>query len=201
MTYQELLARLKLANTNVSNAYPYGSRVYGTHNQQSDYDFILVLKNKKATEYSDNQVNVFYYTEDEFRTRLVDHEISALECIFLPEHLKLKEEVTFPHRLDLSQLYTSLSAKSGNSWEKCRKKLTIPESLDLQVGRKSLFHAFRILTFGKQIALNGQITNYQEANPILQEVMAHYYAWEQVFESFESRYHALCAEFQQLTQH
>jgi len=197
MEYQEILNRANQSDFNVLCVYPYGSRVYGNFNKTSDYDFIIIVKSKNTEQFSDNLININYYTPSEHQQRLDAHEISALECYFLPEELRLKEISKFRFVLDTVKLRHSLSAKSSNSWVKCKKKLTIPVDFDLNIGRKSMFHSFRIIEFGIQIATHGEIVNYASCNDLYKEIMG-YYEWTDLFDVFKLRYNALLTEFRKL---
>lgn len=173
--------------------YPYGSRVYGNFNINSDCDYIVIVKNKTNEQFSDNLININYYTNEEHQNRLDNHEISALECFFLEKNL-VYETCKFSFKLDLSKLRNSLSANSSNSWVKCKKKLTVEQDYDLSIGRKSMFHAFRIINFGIQIATTGRIINYSSCNTLYYEIFAHN-EWQDLFDTFKERYNKICTEF------
>lgn len=187
----------KLEIDNVIAIYPYGSRVYGTARKHSDYDYIVIVKNKTNEQYSDSLININFFTAEEHQTRLNEHEISALECYFLPDQFKIKEDKTFKFILDLTKLRHSLSAKSSNSWVKCKKKLTVEQDYDLDLGRKSLFHSMRIIDFGKQIAEHGKIIDYGSCNDLFNEIMNHY-TWTELFDEYKKKYNTLCTEFRVL---
>lgn len=194
MQLSEIISRAKLDDRNIINAYAYGSRVYGNFRKDSDYDFIFVVKKREVEQFSDNLININFFEEEGHKHRLFEHEISALECQFLdPLHI-LVERKKFTFKKDLNKLRHTLSAKSSNSWVKAKKKLTVPGSYDLDLGRKSLFHAFRIIEYGKQIATNDKITSYDSCNNLFKEIMQ-YYEWEELFEIYKQRYNQLCTEF------
>lgn len=196
MTTSEIIKRANLDDANVVCIYPYGSRVYGNFHKNSDYDFICIIKFKKTEQFSDNLINISFYTVAEHQQRLDDHEISALECQFLKDN-PFKANHKFRFDLDTVKLRHSLSAKSSNSWVKCKKKLTIPQDFDLNIGRKSMFHSFRIIEFGIQIATHGKIVNYASCNDLYKEIMG-YYEWSDLFNTFKLRYNALLTEFRKL---
>lgn len=52
----EILDRIKISLDNIIAIYPYGSRVYGNITKKSDYDFIIILKNKTQEQFSDNLI-------------------------------------------------------------------------------------------------------------------------------------------------
>lgn len=187
----------KLEIDNVIAIYPYGSRVYLNARKNSDYDYIVIVKNKTNEQYSDRLININFFTAEEHQTRLDEHEISALECYFLPDDLQIKHSGIFGFKLDLSKLRHSLSAKSSNSWVKAKKKLTVEKDYDLDLGRKSLFHSMRIIDYGIQIANNGKIVDYGSCNDLFNEIM-NTYTWGQMFENYKQKYNALCSEFRTL---
>jgi len=197
LTLEEIYKRAYLNPDNVVCVYPYGSRVYGTYRPNSDHDFIIVVKKKIKEQFSDNLININFYTVEEHRQRIEDHEISALECQFLKSGI-LKETMKFPFKLDIAKLRHSLSAKSSNSWVKCKKKLTVEADLDMAVGRKSMFHAFRIIDFGIQIVKTGKIENYDSCNSFFYEIF-NYYDWLSLFEEFKPRYNQIMSDFRAIT--
>src|SRR5262245_52840301 len=93
---------------------PYGSRVYGTHKEDSDYDYIAIIPAKRftdtGTEYFRNNTNVHIYNRYDFQKQLDGHKIHALEAYFLPDGLVSKE---FKFELDLVRLRHSLSQKAS----------------------------------------------------------------------------------------
>jgi len=195
MTYKDLLTRIKMDDKDILNVYQYGSRVYGTDRQGSDWDFVIIVSRKERDEYSDNLVNVFFYTPLEFDKKLKDHEITAIECFFLPEHLIWKEKLKFSFEVKKSSLRSSLSAKADNSFVKAHKKLSIEKDYDLVVGKKSLFHSFRIITYGIQLAEAGKITNYQACNELFYEITHNYNTWSELFKAYKNKYNNLKSEF------
>jgi len=203
MTYEEILKRTGLNDSEVVNCYQYGSRVYGSFRKDSDYDFIVIVKNKVSDQFSDNLINVNFFTPEDHQHRLDEHEISALECFFLAPEYIWKNARNYAFRLDLSKLRHSLCAKSSNSFVKAKKKITVEvekrvEENPEDVGKKSLFHSFRIIEFGKQIAQTGKITDYGCSNGLFKEIMYSYFDWNVLFEEYKKKYNNLLTEFRLL---
>lgn len=198
LNYNDILKRAKLDDSNVINAYCYGSRVYGTSTNSSDYDFIFVVKKRENEQFSDQLININFFTDESHQQRINEHEISALECQFLSSEFILKETKKYSFTLDLAKLRHSLSKKSSNSWVKCKKKLTVEKDYDLNVGRKSMFHAFRIINYGIQIATFGKILKYGDANFIYENIIQHY-DWKDMFETFKKQYNEWCSMFKKVT--
>lgn len=188
-----------LVNTddNVLALYMYGSRVYQTHKDNSDFDFIMVVNNKDdnhAEKLISQQADVTVYNRHEFEQQIKEHEISVLECLFLDEKYKLKEDIKWDFTLELPQLRKSFSAKSSNSWVKAKKKLTVEADYNLYIGQKSAWHAIRILQFGQQVATQGKITNYAESNLLLPEILK-CEDWTTLDNSFRNIYNGESSKF------
>ena len=198
LSYKEILERAELDDSNVINAYCYGSRVYGTATKFSDYDYIFVVKKRDNEQFSDRLININFFTDESHQQRLDEHEISALECQFLSPEFILKETKKYKFNLDVAKLRHSLSRKSSNSWVKCKKKLTVEKDYDLNLGRKSMFHSFRIMNYGIQIATLGKIVKYNDANNIYHSIMEHY-NWDVLFETFKKDYNEWCSKFKSVT--
>lgn len=202
----EILNKTKLEVSDLIAVYPYGSRVYGTVRKNSDYDFIVITSKKTNEQYSDTLININFFTPEEHQARLDEHEISALECYFLPQDqvlfdsthpLNKKNRVHFTFNLDVTKLRHSLAAKASNSWVKAKKKLTIEQDYDLNLGRKSLFHSIRIIDYGIQIATYKTIVDYGSCNAIFEEIM-NCYSWSEMFDQYKELYNKLCSEFRVL---
>ena len=205
MNYDEIVKRIGIQEDTILGVYMYGSRVYDNFRKNSDHDFIVILANGFKTEeqYSDNLINVNFYTQNEHRDRVVSCEPSALEVAFLPKEFILhdwqagmhsNETANMKNKYKLDSLRRSFSEKSSNSWVKAKKKLTVPESYNDLVGKKSLWHAIRIIDFGIQIATHGKIVDYGSCNYFYDEVM-YCNDWSELFEKYKKQYNEICTQF------
>lgn len=177
---------------------PYGSRVYGTHNDKSDHDFIaLVPPNRMVdtgTEYHWNSLNVHIYNRFAFQKQLDKHKVHTLEAYYLADSCVPKE---FKFELSLPLLRESIAEKASHSFVKAKKK--IEKEHDFYVGWKSLFHSLRILNFGIQIASKGKIYDYSAANKYWFEIRdAQQYNWEYFKTKYQPIYNELATEFRKL---
>jgi len=190
-----LTTALQKFNLNRCVSFPYGSRVYGTASDKSDYDF-LVLTDAYPTgsELHDNIVTLQTVTEVDFRSQLADHKIRPLEAYYLPDgHCK----ALFPFTLNKSKLRSELSQKASHSFVKAKKKLEVEK--DYYVGWKSLFHSIRILMFGIQIGQTGTIHDFGEANHHWFDILnAQQYNWTYFKEKYQPIYNALATEFRKV---
>lgn len=147
--------------------FNYGSRVYGTNNDSSDYDYIIVTDDPECADFRIGDDDYHFYTENQFISKIANCEISVLECLYLPE--EFREGKMYSANINLSTLRHSISKKSSNSWVKAKKKIEVHN--EIYLGKKSLWHSLRILMFGIQLAKHNKITDYSEANGLYTEIM------------------------------
>lgn len=175
---------------------PYGSRVYGTHSDKSDYDFMAIVSRcaSTGTEFRHDNVNIHIYTMDDWREQLKAHKIHTLEGYFHPDKQVRKR---YDFKLDLSALRNELSAKSSHSFVKAKKK--IDKEKDYYVGWKSLFHSLRILNFGTQLAKFGEIKDFGAANHHWFDILgSQQYGWDYFKEKYQPIYNDLATEFRKV---
>ena len=148
--YNTIIKELNLEDEKIINCYHYGSYVYNTHTEKSDFDFIIIYKNdnneilelnkRNNVNYEninannqsdgiwskDEQIQATIYSHSKFIEMIKEHKIEALESIFLNNKYKLKETIDYKKyfELDLDKLRRSISAVCSNSYVKCMKKMT-----------------------------------------------------------------------------
>lgn len=178
----------------ILNLYVYGSRVYGTFDYQSDYDFIMIADSDvNDREIRNGDLNIHIYNPDHFQDLIHAHKIFALECLFLPADKKFVDKHKFSFKLNKPILREEISSKSSNSWVKCKKKLEVEN--EAYIGKKSLFHSMRIVIFGIQLAKNGCISNYSEANHLWEQIKTFPDDWNALKTEFQPLYNSLLTEF------
>lgn len=184
-------------------AYLYGSRVYGTHRPDSDWDYIVVREDAGQGEMSVGNTDYKCMSPNKFQELLYEHNISALECYFLPEeHVITAPPFPWHFELDKSKLRHSLSEKSSHSWVKAKKKFASPydwaENERLR-GKKSLYHSMRIIHYGIQIAATGRIQNYHVLHDQFLEIMTDPSVdWETYQERWKPMYNSMMRTFRRL---
>lgn len=187
---QNLLDQLQLKYPQC-NIYLYGSHVYNTNSEKSDYDFIIVGNTTSEESIKTEFGDLHFYSKPDFMNLLYRQEISALECYFLPEEFK-RERFPLEWTLDLGKLRDSCSQKSSNSWVKAKKKLLVEN--EPYLAQKSLFHSLRIIQFAIQIAATGKLSNF-DTRILWNEVVSLPLDWEHWVSHFKSRYNSLKSEF------
>lgn len=179
----------------VFNVYIFGSRVYGTSSNDSDWDIIMVANNSvESTEIRRGLYNIHVYTPDKFKADLDWHRINNLECIYAPDWAKLKETIKYDNfKIEPIKLRHAISHISSNSWVKCKKKLNVAG--DYYTGIKSLFHSIRIPMFGAQIMQHGKITDFSCANFIWNKLKKDRWNWERIEDEFKLLHNSVLTEF------
>ena len=95
---EKVCDELSIDFSKVVNIYPYGSKIYGTANEESDDDFVIVCKGSflpsgafkdNAKSSKDWKIQGVCYSRAGFIDAINNYQINALECIFLPENLVL----------------------------------------------------------------------------------------------------------------
>lgn len=165
----------------------YGSQLYGTTTSQSDIDCAVI------GEYDYNGTVDSYYSPSTFKDMLHKHEPTAMEGYSLQFVDVSNTFHNFDSRIiidiDLGQLRAMYSGFSSNSFSKAKKKLKVEKDYDRYASMKSLFHCIRIPIFGTQIAKNGFISNFREANDIFHEIVNDYNKTDgEVLELIGSKY-------------
>lgn len=201
--YDLILKDFGLEDKDVLLVFPYGSRVYGTHSEKSDHDFIIVVNDdshdRDSLESSYHNFNATIYSKNSFREKLIEHKISALECYFLPKEKLLKSGFCYPFRVYPKMLRESISEKASHSWVKAKKKFEVVQDRNVYTAKKSLFHSLRIIDFGIQIAKEGRIVNYGSSNDIWEDVITNPSEdWEDYKKQYQELYNSRMTEFRKL---
>lgn len=194
-----LLTKQGIEHSNIVNIYLFGSQVYNTFNKFSDYDFVVILNNnfEEGLEIKENLLNIHLYSFEYAQSELLKHNVKFLELYFLPDDFKIENKKFF-FELNLSLLRKNISSTSNNSWVKCKKKLTVEEN-QYYIGIKSLFHSFRILDLGIQIAKNKTI-DFSSKNYIWFSLLHHKnkLLWEDIYNEYKQDYNLLASEFKKI---
>jgi predicted nucleotidyltransferase len=191
---EDILKAAKMHKSRAFNIYLFGSRVYGTNSEDSDWDIIIVGNNSvESIEIKHELYNIHVYTPKKFKEDLDWHTPKNLECIFAPDWAKLKEDIKFELKIDHSKLRHATSHVSSNSWIKAKKKLLVAD--EYKIGVKSLFHAIRIPMFSEQIATFGRIADFQCSNWIWSRIIEKEWVWEDLHKEFRELHKSVLIDF------
>lgn len=158
----------------VVHVFAYGSRVYGTAAETSDYDYYVVVDNRLDEAFTDqlfltngsDELNLNVINLRQFNILQNEHAVGLLECL---QTADLVSGQQVPFKIDLPSLRRAFSEKASNSWVKSKKKIA---QNDVRIGQKSLFHSLRILMFGIQLAKFGKISDFSQANSLFADIMS-----------------------------
>jgi len=197
-----ICSELEINPDEVYNIYRYGSLVYGTDTTHSDEDFIIVRKQYEfkidSVRNDSDAINATMYSLPGFKDRLYYQEIHALECLWLPDNMKIER---FPmvksYQVKKTELRKSISAKASNSWVGAKKKFEVHG--DIYRGQKSVFHSLRIFNFGIQTAKYGKIVDYQKGMKELLKDIKQYDEWDDIKKNYQLVFNSLHSEFKKLT--
>lgn len=195
-TLEEILKHSEIHPSRVKGCYIFGSRVYGTASDESDWDVILIANSANTeVELKSEKYNIHIIVPDVFKKLVKDNHVKAIECLFAPEWAKIVE---FPceFHLKIKSLRHNFSHTVSNSWVKCKKKL---EQGDYYIGIKSLFHSLRIIDFGTQFVKTGEI-NFKSSNWIWEEIQKREWTWEELKDRFQPLRNSMMTEFRRVTE-
>lgn len=147
----------------IDSIFLFGSRVYGCADYGSDYDFLVVSEHvRNGQEIRRGDLNVHLRSRAGFADTVEAHKVVPLECLFGPPSAKLLDQHQWPFRLDIARLRAEFAEKAQEDADRAMADVGSPRS------RRRLYHATRIMLFGRQIIDTGRISDYSAANWLLQ---------------------------------
>ncbi len=173
---EQILEELKI-NEEVLNIYQYGSQVYGTTNENSDQDFIIVTKGsflksgafkQNAISNSDRTIQGVLYSRSGFQDAINNYDISALECLSLDSDKVVRSKWLFKiQKWDPKEMSKNIISKASGSFHLADLQAKDGEKA---MAKKGVFHALRILHFGLQLKDHQRVVNFKECNWIWEAI-------------------------------
>jgi len=150
---------VRIQEKDILGIYVYGSRLWGTDNENSDLDYAIILDNKSS-------VWNWYYEDQYFQKESEDIDLHIMSVdyyenlvrncdefglsIYFQKYPLIKYNSDIEVKdLSLQNLRKQFSSKANNSYVKAKKKL---QDGEVKIAYKSLYHSIRILDFGRKIA-------------------------------------------------
>jgi predicted nucleotidyltransferase len=136
LTKKEILKTLGIKEEETLSIFLFGSRVYHCEHENSDFDFVIILKDDSNVNYlklKSEKLNIDaqIYKESEYSKKLNSFEIDALECFSLSKNKETKKfeifnisTLKFPN-FQKNSLRKSIDERSRISWVKSKKKLEL----------------------------------------------------------------------------
>ncbi|CAF3420839.1 unnamed protein product [Rotaria sp. Silwood1] len=199
---QLILNHLKLSEDCVANIYHHGSWVYGTNKPNSDRDIFIIARSfsqnplqfwKDFDYFHEHEVykllnkyDICIYSVENFELLLENNYLMAVQCIFLPNEYKIKDDIDF-RQIYLDKYYDTLKLKRAAFYEMYRDmKLYSPnanldDSLHNSMSSercqsrrnhifKNLFHGIRYLDFVDQLIQTKSIYDYKRVTHIFHQM-------------------------------
>jgi hypothetical protein len=169
MTPEEICQALHIDHSKILNIYPYGSKIYGTATEDSDDDFVIVYKSSllpsgafkdNAISSEDRKVQGTCFSRSGFIDAINNYQITALECIYLPEDKIVQKKMNFKmSKFDKKEFTNHIIKTASASWY---NGMVAWKKKNVEQSQKNMYHAIRILRFGLYIKERGFI-NYNKA--------------------------------------
>ena len=171
MTAEKICEELNIDYSKILNIYPYGSRVYLCDDEFSDSDYIIVYKASilPSGAFRDNAISsvdfstqAVCFSRGGFIDAINNYDMSALECIFLPEDKIIQKKMNFGiTKYNQKDLAKKVITKASSSWH---FSILAYNDENIESSQKNIYHALRILNFGIQIKENKKIIDYSSMN-------------------------------------
>lgn len=185
----------------ILNVYLYGSRIYGTDNEKSDYDYVVVIKDDyyDVEQIKSNNNDYNFYTKTQWDAMCKNNDVVFCECYFLQN--KIKETYKPAFKLDPEKIRSNFSKMASNSYVKCKKKLIVEKDYNPYIAKKSLWHSFRILMYGIQMLKYNKIIDYQCANFLYNDIVNNKETkWDYFKNKYQPLYNQYKSEFRKFDQ-
>jgi len=177
MKTKEICNALRINENDILNIYPYGSKIYGNEDELSDSDFVIVYKKSllPSGAFKDNAISSYdkeiqgtCYSRGGFIDALNNYQITALECVFLDDDKIIKKSMNFKiDKINYHYLIKNIISSASSSWHSATMAY---KAGDDTYTKKNIYHALRILDFGRQIKDYGNIRDYSSSNNIKETI-------------------------------
>jgi predicted nucleotidyltransferase len=172
-TKEDIIEVLGIHPLKIKSIIIYGSQVYGTAHEGSDYDIVvtasqMMTHEEKRVNVNGAKLNIHVYTPDVFLAALNKHDIMNLECIFAPSWAILQEKEVLSREIVVKRIIKNVLTQSQSSWFNGKMKI---RDHNIEKGVKGIFHSMRMLMFASQIAEFGKITDFSVGNDLYKEMV------------------------------
>ncbi len=173
MNSEEVLNKLGIKGE-VLAVFPYGSKVYGTADDKSDSDFIIVMKSATLGDGSfrlsspitsdDRMIQGVIYSRGGFIDAVNNYDVAAMECLSLSEDQVLLNKWKFGHsNWNEKTMVKKIITKASNSRHIADQQA---KSGFGDRAKRGMFHALRILHFGLQLKEHKKVVDFGECNEL-----------------------------------
>jgi hypothetical protein len=178
---RDILGAIKLYPAKLKAIYTFGSRVYGTYNESSDWDFVVVANTPDTNrEINWFNLNIHLMTVDQYLQHLKEHRSFAVECFYAPKEFRLQELSRFVWQPNKKSLIHSFTHISNSAWDSFNARYED----NYQSALKCVFHSLRVPHFGIQILKSGKIENFKECNHFFEKLQSKNWTKEEIVSEF-----------------
>jgi len=177
LTQEQFILEQLGITEDILNIYPYGSRVYGNATETSDSDYVIVTKagmlksggfKQNAISNKARNIQGVLYSRSGFIDAINNYEITALECLSLPDEMLIKKSWNFKiQKWEDKAFVKSIITKMSASWFSA-DNYAKDDYKDL--AKKGIYHAIRILMFAQQIKDNHRVIDFTVANEFKESI-------------------------------
>ena len=154
----------------------FGSRVWGSLSNKSDWDFFVVIEDYNGPVHLeldlslvDCDVDISAYSEEKWNELLAAHDMLVLVCDYLPPPFVWKDTCESRPKISLKTLVRGVSKEMSTCLS--LSNIHFVKNGDKRTGIKNFVHATRYLAFGTQLATQGRLTNLGASNATLQTAL------------------------------
>ena len=174
---EEILRELGITEDIVC-VFKYGSQIYGTANQFSDHDYIIVAKSTissgafrdNAVSNSDFTIQGTLYSRAGFTDAINNYDMPAMEALSLNEEDVILKKWPFKiTKWDEKEMIKKVIQKASASRHIADQSAKHDHK---EQAKRGMFHALRILYFGLQLKEHQKIVNFSECNDLYKRIMA-----------------------------
>jgi predicted nucleotidyltransferase len=163
-----LLKEIKIKNNDVFNIYQFGSRIYNTNTEKSDWDFFIIVHDDFPTEKNGyieieaENIDANVYRISTYFEKLKNNELQALMCQFLPDEKIWMEKKKFSFKILYPRLKIAVLKEASRHLHSLAPRFAKEKNFYQE--NKMKLQSIRDLLFGIQIVKFGKIVDYTEAN-------------------------------------
>lgn len=160
---------------NIIDVILVGSRLYGTNNEKSDYDYIVITEKTNGQTINKSNINITLFSKEAYEESIKNQKMIVLESLFSPYKYNF-----IPFKYVLNEKL--LRKKTDENIKETIKRAK--NNKDFKQAKKQLFHAIRTEVFKEQLLKKGKIDNFSEADEFWLYIEHSYEPIENIIEKY-----------------
>jgi hypothetical protein len=198
LSLELVVKALQLDSEKIQAIYQFGSRLYQSHTENSDYDLFIIYDDSvdsiiESTEYN---ISGHLLCVKKFKESLDSHNAVITPMLWIDKQFIIFENdelfnIRKSFMIDLKKLERGYLREENI----CLLKSKRLYSSDKKKSLKNLVHGIRYLMFALQISKNGKIDDYTVANSYYQKMISlEFDSWQEYMNEFKEFYDNLHEE-------